>query len=221
MTTTEPKKTQACAVLAMTVALAFVVDACAADQDGGVQDMLDMMVGSYQSDPSAEPDAELPDLLDRRVRIEAPALGTHAIYWQLNSGPEREVYRQRVLTFAAGEDGQIVQATWSLREPEKFVDAFNAPALFAQLTPQDVEASLPDGCDQIWRRSEDGWYGSVSPDTCRVWSERRQMWRRIGAEARVAPGAYFQAERGFDDDGNQVFGTKPGELYRLDRMQTE
>ncbi|MBT8440848.1 MAG: chromophore lyase CpcT/CpeT [Gammaproteobacteria bacterium] len=199
----------------------FFCAAVAGDRNDGVRAMLAMMVGTYRSDPSAEPDAELPDLLDRRMRIEAPALGRHLIYWQLNSGPERKVYRQRILTFTAGDDGEIVQATWSLREPEKFVDAFESPARFAQLTADDVEASLPDGCDQIWRRSQDGWYGSVSPDTCRVWSERRQMWRRIGAEARIAPGAYFQAERGFDDDGNQVFGTKPGELYRLDRVQAE
>lgn len=221
MKTTESTNSQALAILVMTASFAFVFDAFAADQGDGVQDMLDMMVGSYQSDPSAEPDAELPDLLDRRVRIKAPALGEHAIYWQLNSGPEQKVYRQRILTFAADEDGQIIQTTWSLREPEKFIDAFASPELFAQLKPDDVEASLPDGCDQIWRRSGDGWYGSVSPDTCRVWSERRQMWRRIGAEARVSPDAYFQAERGFDDDGNQVFGTKPDELYRLDRIPAE
>jgi hypothetical protein len=205
----------------MTAALALGSGACAGDRDEEIRDMLNMMQGTYQSDPTEEPDEELPDLLDRRVVVSAPALGRHVVYWQLNSGPERKVYRQRILTFAAGDDGQIVQTTWSLRDPEAFVDAFASPERFAPLTSDNVEASLPDGCDQVWRRSEDGWYAEVDPDTCRVWSERRQMWRRIGAEARVAPDAYFQAERGFDDDGNQVFGTKPGELYRLNRVPAE
>jgi hypothetical protein len=208
--------------------LTFVISALlwggtidAKDPDREVREMLEMMQGRYQSDPTEQTDAELPNLTDRRVIVDVPFLGEHVVYWQLNSGPERKVYRQRLLVFTPGNDGQIVQATWSLREPGNFVDAFDSPELFTALTSDDVEASLPDGCDQVWVRSEDGWYGSVNPDTCRVWSERRQMWRRIGAEARVASDACFQTERGFDDEGNQVFGTKPGEMYRLDRIVNE
>jgi len=185
-----------------------------------VADMLASMEGTYRSDPAVLADAELPDLLDRRVRVDAPAFGEHVVYWQLNSGPEREVYRQRLLVFTAAGD-EIVQATWSFREPEQFADAFDAPGLFADLTEADVEPTLPDGCDQVWSRTDDGWYGRVNPDSCRVWSERRQQWRRIGAEAMVLPDAYLQAERGFDDEGTQLFGTKPGEMYRLERITAE
>jgi len=184
--------------------------------DDPVGDMLAMMEGTYETEPDATPDAELPDLLDRRVRVVAPAFGTHVVYWQLNSGPDREVYRQRLLSFAADGD-RIVQTTWSFVAPEKFVDAFDSPDSFANLSDADVEPTLPDGCDQVWQKTEGGWYGSVNPDTCRVWSERRQQWRRIGAEAMVLPDAYLQAERGFDDDGKQLFGTEPGDMYRLTR----
>lgn len=200
-------------------ALLAALLASTATHAGPVDDMLRMMEGTYRSDPaSTDPDAELPDLQDRRARVSAPAFGEYVVYWQLNEGPERKIYRQRLLVFEARDDGTIVQTTWSFREPEKFVDAFELAELFASLTPEDVEATLPDGCDQVWRKSDDGWYGSVSPDSCRVWSERRQMWRRIGAEAKVEPDAYWQAERGFDDEGTQVFGTKPGEMYRLARI---
>jgi len=205
-------------LLALLASTALLAD----DRVEPVDDMLAMMEGTYQSDPAAPADAELPDLLDRRVRVAVPALGGQVVYWQLNSGPGREVYRQRLLAFAAASDGdRVIQTTWSLRDPEKFVDAFDAPGLFADLTENDVEPSLPDGCDQVWRRKGDGWYGRVDPDTCRVWSERRQQWRRIGAEAMVLPDAYLQAERGFDDEGTQLFGTKPGEMYRLMRITTE
>jgi hypothetical protein len=181
--------------------------------------MLAMMEGTYRIDPAALVGEEMPELLDRRVRVDAPNIGKHVVYWQLNSGPDEKVYRQRLLVFVPSTKGEeIVQVTWSLRDSEQFVDAFDDEALFATLTHADLEQSLPEGCDQVWDRTENGWYGRVSPDICRVWSERRQMWRRIGAEAKVEPDAYWQAERGFDDDGKQVFGTKPGEMYRLQRI---
>jgi len=186
--------------------------------DDSVRAMLAMMEGTYRSDPTVATDAELPDLLDRRVLVQAPTFGDYVMYWQLNSGPDSEVYRQRLLVFEATDDGEIVQTTWSFRTPERFVDAFDAPELFAELAADAVVATLPKGCDQVWRRTNTGWEGSVSPENCRVWSERRQMWRRIGADARLEADAYWQAERGFADDGRQVFGTPPGELYRLDRI---
>jgi len=209
-----------CAKFAL-ACLPWLLNGAAAHADI-VTDMLASMEGTYRSDPAVPADAELPDLLDRRVRVAAPAFGEHVVYWQLNSGPEREVYRQRLLVFTAAPDSdEIIQATWSFREPERFVDAFAAPDLFAGLTEADAEPALPDGCDQVWSRTDDGWYGRVDPDTCRVWSERRQQWRRIGAEARVLPDAYLQAERGFDDEGTQLFGTKPGDMYRLERITKE
>jgi hypothetical protein len=201
------------------LACAALLWGCAPRPDSAgdpVGDMLAVMEGTYATEPNAAPDAELPDLLDRRVRVVAPAFGAHVVYWQLNSGPDREVYRQRLLSFAA-EGDRIVQTTWSFVAPEKFVDAFDSPGLFADLSDADVEPTLPEGCDQVWQKTADGWYGSVNPDTCRVWSERRQQWRRIGAEAMVLQDAYLQAERGFDDDGKQLFGTRPGDMYRLTR----
>ncbi|MFQ5636359.1 MAG: chromophore lyase CpcT/CpeT [Gammaproteobacteria bacterium] len=206
------------AVATACMALSTGVGVTAADDPDPVEDMLAMIEGTYRSVPGEPADAELPDLLDRRARVTAPALGDHVVYWQLNSGSERDVYRQRLLVFVAADNGEIVQTTWSLRKPEKFVDAFDNPDLFTDLGANDVEPSLPTGCEQIWHRTPAGWYGSVSADSCRVWSQRRQMWRRIGAEAKVTADALWQAERGFDDDGTQVFGTKTGELYRLDRI---
>lgn len=100
-----------------------------------IDDMLAMMAGTYYSDSAAAPtDAELPDLLDRRARVTAPAFGEHVMYWQLNSGPEREVYRQRLLVFEATPGGEIIQKTWSFLQPEKFVDAFDNRDLFAGLS---------------------------------------------------------------------------------------
>jgi hypothetical protein len=206
--------------LPMLTLLCFAIAAAAEKPDDDLDAMLAMMAGTYRTNPADLVGEEMPELLDRHVRVDAPAIGAYVVYWQLNSGPDEKVYRQQVLVFMRAESGdEIVQQAWSLREPAKFIDAFDDPAVFASLKTTDLQPSLPDGCDQLWRKTEDGWYGRISPDTCRVWSERRKMWRRIGAEAKVEADAYWQGERGFDDDGKQLFGTQPGDMYRLQRIE--
>ena len=184
-----------------------------------IDELLDLLEGSYSSDGVAQAgDTEDPLLTDRHARVSAPALGEHVMYWQLNSGPEQKVYRQRLLVFEPGaEPGTVRQITWSLPEPAEFVDGWESPALFAALTTDVLEQDLPPSCEQLWQRRNDGWYGRVDPAACRVWSARRQAWRRIEGEAFVTPDNYLTAERGFDDSGVQVFGTAPGEHYLLQR----
>ncbi len=184
-----------------------------------VDELLTLLEGSYTSDGAVQAgDTEDPLLTDRHVRVSAPALGEHVMYWQLNSGAEQKVYRQRLLVFEPGaEPGTVRQIAWSLPEPPRFVNAWESPALFAGFTREDVVEDLPASCAQLWQRRDDGWYGRVDPAVCRIWSERRQAWRRIEGEAFVTADNYLTAERGFDDAGTQVFGTAPDEYYVLRR----
>lgn len=200
-------------------AVAFALLALPAFAQTDVDDLVTLLEGSYTSEGVAPAgDTEDPRLTDRHLRVSAPALGAHVMYWQLNSGPEHEVYRQRLLVFEPGEaPGTVRQTTWSLPDPTAFVDAWESPALFAQLTLQDLKQDLPPSCVQLWRRRDNGWYGRVDPTVCRVWSERRQAWRYIEGEAFVTANNYLTAERGFDDDGKQVFGTGPEQYYILKR----
>lgn len=184
-----------------------------------LDELLALLEGSYTSDGVEQAgDTEDPLLSDRHVRLSAPALGAHVMYWQLNSGPEQRVYRQRVLVFELGDEpGTVRQITWSLRDPSDFVDAWESPGRFSALTTDDLVQDLPPTCVQVWQRRDDSWYGRVDPAVCRVWSERRQAWRRIEGEALVTAETYLTAERGFDNDGAQVFGTAPDEYYVLQR----
>ncbi len=182
--------------------------------------LINLMAGEYRSRPvDGDVDDQFELLVDRRVVVDVPQLGRHVVYWQLNTGEDERVYRQRLLVFAhAPELNAIVQTTWSFREPEKYVDAFAAPERLATISMDDLEQTLPVGCEQAWQPGEQGWEALLRAKDCRVWSERRKSWRLIEAEAKVTTEAYWQAERGFDDAGQQVFGTPPGQLYRLDRV---
>lgn len=185
-----------------------------------VNALIDLMVGEFRSKPDeGGGDDQFELLVDRRAVVNVPHLGRHVVYWQLNTGEDERVYRQRLLVFEfVPERDAIVQTTWSFREPGIFVDAFTSPERLAAISSADLERTLPAGCEQIWRPEEQGWAAHLEAKDCRIWSERRESWRLIEAEAKVTAEAYWQAERGFDDAGKQVFGTPPGQLYRLDRV---
>ena len=180
--------------------------------------LVSLLEGRYQTTHDTHsPDA--PQLTDHRVRVENQSLGTHVLYWQLNSGPEQRVYRQRLLIIEPDPaSGQLRQRTYSFAEPDRFADEFDNPALFAALTQQDLTTELPSECDPLWREFEDGWLGYVDPAHCRIFSTRHQDYRHIEAEVRLTPEALRQTERGFDAQGRQLFGSPPGEMLELLRV---
>ncbi len=178
-----------------------------------------MLDGEYRTAEPEKRGPEEPLLCDRRVRVKAPQIGEYVVYMQINRGEEKRLYRQVLMVFDESPDGGISQSSWRINDAARFADQFDNDGLFAALTKDDVKPVMAEeGCVQLWRRMDDGWYGYTNPDTCRIWSERRQTFRRIESETTILPDGLLRAERGFDDDGNQAFGTKPGETFRLARV---
>ena len=195
----------------MAACLVLLAAATFADETPELASLADTMAGTFRS---VESDA----LTDRRVRADLPALGEVVFYQQLNQGPEKSVYRQRLLVLAAdGDDGAIRQTAYSFVDAGRWVDA-DAGQLTA-LTQADIERTLPDGCRMRWSATETGFAGHTDPATCRIISSRTGKPRRIEAESLLDGETLRLAERGFDDEGNQLFGTEPGDYLVLERIE--
>jgi CpeT/CpcT family (DUF1001) len=157
------------------------------------------------------------------VRFAAPGLNGQAFYSQLNTGPERRVYRQRISLSSLQADGSIRMQFYALNDSSRFVDAWNNPALLSTLTMADLnpgfEAVPGSDCDMVWRATGDNaWRGVISPSTCRVQSARRGTAIGLEAETNLSPQGYAQTERGYGADGAQLFGIAPGELIQIPRL---
>jgi hypothetical protein len=177
-----------------------------------------MLEGTYRT-VHDEHSPDNPQLTDRRHRVAVPALGTHVLYWQLNSGPEQRVYRQRLLIIEPDEDsGLLRQRTVSFREPARFAGQFDNAALFATLTGDDVVSELNPDCVPLWSETPDGWRSYLDPARCRIFSSRHQDYRHIEAEVELEASGMRQTERGFDGEGRQLFGTAPGDMLVLERV---
>lgn len=184
--------------------------------DADLDAFVALMIDVFETAPN-DPDN---NIRDQRVQIDAPALDGAWVYYQLNTGEDRKVYRQRVIHLSISEnEDALIQRTYGLNEPASYVDAWQNPALLSALTKEKMKPYFEDGCNQVWRRdAANSWKGYVDPTTCSIFSERRQSHISIEAEAQLDETSYRQTERGFDANGNKLFGTAPGELIVLYRQ---
>lgn len=158
-------------------------------------------------------------LVDSRQRVVAPAIGPVVFYLQLNRGAALALYRQRLLVFAPDGSGNVVQRAYTLNDATRFVDAEAGDPVLAGLTMADVTPMFERGCGQLWTRTSDGFRGYTDPGTCRIISGRTSEPRRIEAETALTAESLSLAERGYDDDMKQLFGTPPGTLTLLQRIE--
>lgn len=158
-------------------------------------------------------------LADRRMRIN-PLGDGEWMYTQVNSGEELKLYRQRIMQFVDTDFG-VEQKAYKLVNPEDFVGLWNHPDKVESLTMESLEPYLDDGCNMLWNKAPDSefiWHGKIDHKVCTIYSERRQSKIHIGAESRISTAELQQTERGFDQQGEQLFGTDPGAFIRLQRI---
>lgn len=184
---------------------------CAFAQADSNLDRLDeLMQGKFEA-----VDPERP-FTDQRFRINAPELGNYVYYYQINSGPEMKVYRQRILIVTLNDSGLPSQDALVLTDPDAYAGA--SPDAFSGFGDDDVESFMPEGCEQVWTPTEDGFKGYVDPTTCVIISSRSGKPRGIEAEVVLDAERMLSAERGYDENGEQLFGTEPGEFLELRRV---
>jgi hypothetical protein len=179
--------------------------------------LLALLEGSYRGPDATVAEPGPDDLMtDTRRILKLPQLAEHVMYWEVRSGDAQRIYR-RVLMVFSREGAAIVQSSFRLRDGLDWPGEVNSVSL-AGLGSADFVASLPDGCDSVWRKVEGGWSGYLDPDDCRVYSNRQQRWRRIEGETIVTAAGLRQTERGFSDAGEQLFGTPLDEYHILERF---
>ena len=193
---------------------AALLSACASTLTVDQADLLAAaMDGEYLSAPGQSGNV----LLDRRVRLSGVEWEDGEwLYYQINRGPthaaQDEVYRQRVLHLQARPDGSVAQTAYTLAEPETF-----AGLELSDLTKADLKDPFADGCELVWRGSGYSWSGAVDPETCVIFSERRQTHLRIGSRSEIEGDTLRQAESGYSMDGDYLWGSKDGDWITLER----
>ena len=206
------ERTLALIVAAGLILLAPVV---LADQDHAqdLDDLASWMAGTFSSAAQA---AEDPDFFDISLHM-APIWtdrtdGRWLYVEQAVSEALHRPYRQRVYRLVELVPGLFESQVYTLPDPTTVIGAWLAEDPLAELSPEDLEER--DGCAILLRRRGDSFIGSTLASLC---TSTLRGAAYATSEVIVTPDGIVSWDRGFADDGLQVWGAVRGG-YVFDRI---
>jgi len=186
-------------------------------EDSSLNNLTRLLVGDFFSAADGGVKAGRPIYM--RVRaIQSPIANRVALYAEMrHDGPGGELYRQRAYLFDTAAETPIVMKALTFDDQSAASVLANDPTAWVKQNLA-TKPALVDGCDTHWVRDGEGFVGSVDPATCIITGKRGDR-RRIESKTLITTKAVGQLERGYDIDGNLLFGNAGGELYIWPRVK--
>jgi hypothetical protein len=191
--------------------LALAADAPAQE---GCETLVDLMTGSFSSAAQAAADTNYYDIRLEMVRIWPERDDAHWMYIEQAVATHTDApYRQRVYRVTEVEPGLFRSEVFALSAPEGFAGEWLSRDPLRDITPDDL---IPrEGCAVYLRRDDCGEYvGSTIGHAC---TSGLGGAAYATSEVTVGPGRIESWDRGFDADGNQVWGAENGAYVFLRR----
>lgn len=182
--------------------------------------LLQLIVGDFDNRAQfeAQEGDEITHLGLQRRLVNAPAIGEHVVYAQINHRADpADIYRQSFMVFDRDASGDIIARNMRFTTADAHRNILEDPSRFAALTTADVEPSLPAGCEPVWTREDDMFVSRISRESCVMISRRDGKPRRIQGTEFVRADAILNEESGYREDGSMIFGLSEGVYYRYDR----
>jgi glycosidase len=192
-----------------------VYEALPPDGRSDIGDLEVFMTGSFSSLAQARADS---DYLDIRLEVVPIWTGRKDGPWlyveQALAARRHRPYRQRVYHLVDRGDGTMMSEVYSLEDPLRFAGDWKQDEPLAGLSPDSI--GVREGCAVLLRRTSAGTF------------EGSTMERECGSELRGAVYATSEVtvtldrltswDRGFDAEGNQVWGAAKGP-YIFDKLR--
>ncbi len=115
-------------------------------------------------------------------------------------------YRQRVYKLTVTDSGQIESSVFELPDPAAFVHAWNNPELFERLTASDLK--VREGCSVFLEKKKTKHYAGATPEGKCISTLRGASYAT--SEVEVYPDRIVSWDRGWDKQGEQVWGAVKG-----------
>lgn len=163
------------------------------------------MQGHFDSETQAKTDKDyFPISLEMRpILIEGQA-GLWLYVEQAMMSALDKPYRQRVYQVSVAPNGEIASAVFTLKNPEKFVQAWTKNTL-ATLNFEALEPR--DGCTVYLKREQDAFVGGTQGKKCV--SDLRGASYAV-SNVRIDASQLTSWDRGFDNNDKQVWGAEKG-----------
>lgn len=201
--------------LLLLVALAIPV---AADDTSGLETLASLMTGSFGSAAQAAQSDEFRDVRLHVARIWEEKSGSDEIWLYVEQALASSLdkpYRQRIYRVTAHGDENFESAVFELPgDPLAFAGAWENSSRLDTLSPEDLAAR--DGCVVYLRRvSPAEFTGSTRGRAC-LSNLRGAAYAT--SDVTITADSVLSWDRGFDAEGNQVWGSTRGP-YVFSRME--
>ena len=171
-----------------------------------VNQLTDWMTGEFDSSEQAKQDSAYLDISLNITRIWSDK--TNGIWLYVEHAPSDsldEPFRQHVYFVSEINENEISLDMYDLTDPDAFVGAWNDPSEFAQITPFDL--NYQDGCTIFLFYDGFQFSGDTNENSCKN-TLRGASYSTT--DLIILPETIKKWDRGFDEDGNQVWGVDDG-----------
>ena len=191
----------------VTISISIVVSLLSCERSNDLQTLSDWMTGSFTSKAQANSDSSYYEIELEMVRIWPERADGYWLYVeQAVASSKDRPYRQRVYQLTQNEDNSFKSEVYAFDNPLRFAGDWQKDNPLLELTPDSL--ILRDGCAVILKRiSPDEFKGSTIEDKCKS-SLRGASYAT--SEVLVTKDRIISWDRGFDADGNQVWGAEKG-----------
>ncbi len=177
-----------------------------------LDELMELMTGSFSSSQQAGKDTSYFDITLHMYPIWKDK-GKWLYVEQALSVRQDKPYRQRIYHLEQVAKGKFRSVVYTLPDPESFIGAWQDPQRFGVLSP--LELSLRGGCDVYLEKiGRQKYEGSTQGENC---SSELAGASFASSEVLVRSGMIESWDRGFDAQGNQVWGATEGG-YRFKRQ---
>lgn len=168
--------------------------------------LLSYMTGSFSSQEQAAADSSFLDIRLEMVPIWKERSDAHWLYVeQATAATPDSPYRQRVYRVSQVDDSTFESAVYTIEEPLRFAGDWKKEIPLEHLTPDSL--SLREGCTIVLRKVDDKFVGSTVGTGC---ESTLRGAAYATSEVVIASDHMRSWDRGFDADGNQVWGAETG-----------
>lgn len=174
-------------------------------EDAELKELFTLMQGSFNSSDQAKVDSSYYNISLHMYPIWEDKGNFLYVEQALNSMQNRP-YRQRIYEVTRASDSTFSSAVYNLNVDSLWIGKWKTPKAFDLITLKDI--ALKEGCEVVLKRvAPKQFMGKTGDDTC-VSTMRGASFAR--SEVEILEDKVISWDRGFDADGNYVWGAEKG-----------
>ena len=175
-------------------------------QDGTLEQLTEYMIGDFNSSAQAERDTSYFNISLKMARVWKNQTDVWLYLEQAVANDQDHPYRQRMYRLEDVGNRHFLSHIYELPNAERYVGGTDKPKLLKQLNPEEL--TQLDGCSitLLYDAKNQRYFGNTAEFCANNWKGAYAAY----SEVEITEKKLISWDRGFDADGNQIWGAIKG-----------